>query len=197
MGRVYEARHVTLDRPAALKVLHQRHTQDATLIQRFFQEARLVNRIAHEHIVEVFDFVESREPPLVYGVMELLNGHTLTVRLVAHALSLETIVHVSQQIALALQAAHAVGVVHRDLKPDNVFLVRRGGVDDYVKVLYFGVANLAQPLGPNAVVSTNTGSVIGTPRYIAPEQAAGLEVDARTDVYALGVILYEMLAGKV
>ena len=197
MGRVYLARHITLDRPAALKVLHARHTQDAGLVQRFFQEARLVNRIAHEHIVEVFDFVESLEPRLVYGVMELLTGDTLAARLAARPLPLDIVVHIGRQIAQALQAAHAVGVVHRDVKPENVFLVKRGGRDDYVKVLDFGVAKLSQTLGPSAVVSTNTGSVIGTPRYMAPEQAAGLDVDASTDIWALGVILYEMLAGKV
>ncbi|MBK7861370.1 MAG: serine/threonine protein kinase [Archangiaceae bacterium] len=195
MGRVYLGRHVTLDRPAALKVLHPQHTQDPSLIQRFFQEARLVNRIAHEHIVEVLDFAESKEPPAVYGVMELLTGQTLAASLAACAPSLEAIVAVGRQIATALQAAHAVGVVHRDLKPDNVFLVRRGGRDDYVKVLDFGVAKLAQ--GGPSVVATHSGALLGTPRYMAPEQAAGLEVDARTDVYALGVILYQMLAGRV
>jgi serine/threonine-protein kinase len=198
MGRVYLGRHVTLERAAALKVLHERHTQNPALIQRFFQEARLVNRIAHEHIVEVFDFVQSQQPPVVYGVMELLNGETLSARLAARAPSLDSVVRIGQQISQALQAAHAVGVVHRDLKPDNVFLVTRGGRDDYVKVLDFGVAKLAQPLGTSSVVvSTSSGSVIGTPRYMSPEQAAGLEAEPSADVYALGVILYELLAGKV
>src|SRR3954469_10389762 len=107
MGRVYCARHVTIDRPAALKVLHDRHVQDPALVQRFFQEARLVNRISHEHIVEVFDFVESLEPAVVYGVMELLNGETLATRLKTRAMSLESIVSVGRQIAMALHAAHS------------------------------------------------------------------------------------------
>src|SRR3954469_7558698 len=117
MGRVYCARHVTIDRPAALKVLHDRHVQDPSLVQRFFQEAKLVNRISHEHIVEVFDFVQSLEPDVVYGVMELLTGETLPDRSKKKPLPLASIVRVARQTAQALQAAHAVGVVHRDLKP--------------------------------------------------------------------------------
>jgi serine/threonine-protein kinase len=188
MGRVYRARHEKLGRPVALKVLHARHLEDKALVARFLQEARLVNQISHPHIVEVHDFVE--EPARVYCVMELLEGQTLAARVAQGPLAVEEIRAVGTQIADALHAAHRVGVVHRDLKPDNVFLAHR------VKVLDFGVAKLLQGSGDLRIVETHQGTLVGTPRYMAPEQVAGLEVDARTDVYALGTMLYELLAGR-
>ncbi|MDX2009420.1 MAG: serine/threonine-protein kinase [Myxococcaceae bacterium] len=192
MGLVYRARHQTLGRPVAIKCLHESLISDTMLVKRFLQEAKLVNAINHPHIVEVYDFVES--PGQVYAVMELLEGETLTSRLERQALSLTTIVRVATQLGEALKAAHALSVVHRDLKPDNVFLCQREG-RDWVKVLDFGVAKLVSTEGPR-VVETQNGDVLGTPRYMAPEQAAGLDVDARTDVYAFGTLLFELLAGK-
>ena len=196
MGRVFLGRHVRLNRAVALKVLHDKHIRDAALVQRFLQEARTVNEINHHHIVEVHDFVEALIPERVYCVMELLEGETLSARLERGGVSLEDMGRICRQIASALGAAHQVGVVHRDVKPDNIFLANRGEQRDYVKVLDFGVAKLITNLGQASAVDTLTGAVVGTPRYMAPEQAAGLEVDSRADVYALGVILYEMLAGR-
>ena len=195
MGRVYQARHQRLGRMVALKVLHGHLIQDKGLVARFLQEARLVNQINHPHIVEVHDFVEELFPERVYGVMELLRGKTLAVVLSERALSIAEVCGVGKQLADALHAAHRVDVVHRDLKPDNIFLTSREGQPDSVKVLDFGVAKLLQG-GDLRVADTQAGVMVGTPRYMAPEQAAGLEVDARTDIYALGTILYELLVGK-
>jgi len=192
MGSVYRARHQTLGRKVAIKRLHPKLLSDQALVKRFLQEARLVNTINHPHIIEVQDFVEA--PGEVYAVMELLEGETLNRRLSKRALSLAEIVDLATQIAEALEAAHALAVVHRDLKPDNVFLTTRDG-KDWVKVLDFGVAKLLSTEGPR-VVETQNGDVLGTPRYMAPEQAAGLDVDARTDVYAFGTLLFELLAGQ-
>ena len=201
MGRVYRGRHQRLGRMVALKVLHDQLIQDKGLVARFLQEARLVNQINHAHIVEVHDFVEELFPERVYGVMELLRGKTLAAQLAERALSISEICTIGKQIADALHAAHRVDVVHRDLKPDNIFLTSREGHPDAVaavrvKVLDFGVAKLLQTGGDLRVADTQSGAMVGTPRYMAPEQAAGLEVDARTDIYALGTILYEMLAGS-
>ncbi|MDP1921493.1 MAG: serine/threonine-protein kinase [Myxococcales bacterium] len=192
MGCVYQARHQTLGRKVAVKSLHEKLLNDASLVRRFLQEARLVNTINHPHIVEVHDFVEA--PGQVYAVMELLEGETLTARLASKPLSLEVVVSIATQVAEAIEAAHALSVVHRDLKPDNIFLSPRDGAD-WVKVLDFGVAKLLVHEGPR-VIETQNGDLLGTPRYMAPEQAAGLEVDARTDIYAFGTVLFELLAGK-
>ena len=196
MGRVYQGRHQRLGRQVALKVLHGHLIQDKTLVARFLQEARLVNQINHPHIVEVHDFVEELFPERVYGVMELLRGKTLAAQLAERALTLQEICSIGKQIADALHAAHRVDVVHRDLKPDNIFLSAREGGEVSVKVLDFGVAKLLQTGGDLRVADTQNGAMVGTPRYMAPEQAAGLEVDARTDIYALGTVLYELIAGK-
>jgi serine/threonine-protein kinase len=198
MGRVFLARHVTLGRPAAIKVLRAEHAQNQNLIQRFFHEARAVNQINHEHIVEIQDFVHEPGPSgrtRVYCVMELLDGHSVTEVLAQEHLSVVRAVDMARQVARALGAAHQVGVVHRDVKPDNLFLVRRGTERDFIKVLDFGVAKLMTPIGDLPLNSTVEGTIVGTPAYMAPEQANGLGADARTDQYALGCVLHEMLAG--
>jgi serine/threonine protein kinase len=198
MGRVFLARHVTLGRPAAIKVLRAEHAQNQHLIQRFFHEARAVNQINHEHIVEIQDFVHEMGPSgrtRVYCVMEMLDGHSVTEVLANEHLSVARAVDMARQMARALGAAHQVGVVHRDVKPDNLFLVRRGNERDFIKVLDFGVAKLMTPLGDLPLTSTVEGTIVGTPAYMAPEQANGLGADARTDQYALGCVLHEMLSG--
>jgi serine/threonine protein kinase len=192
MGRVFQARHIRLGRQVALKVLRPQHAQDSSFVRRFFQEARSVNQINHEHIVEIFDFVEEPERGYVYCVMELLRGQSLASVLKEEKLTLERIQRIGVQVCAALGSAHKLGVVHRDLKPDNLFLVHRGGQADFVKVLDFGVAKILTSEGTNGTLD---GTIIGTPTYMAPEQAAGLPVDHRADIYAVGNLLYEMLAG--
>ncbi len=191
MGTVYRARHRALGRPVAIKHLHAALVSDAAVVKRFLQEATLVNTINHPHIVEVFDFVEG--PDLVYAVMELLEGETLSARLARQPLPFASSLRIATRLGQALVAAHSVSVVHRDVKPDNVFLCARAD-PDWVKVLDFGIAKRMAGAGPR-VVETQLGDVLGTPRYMSPEQAAGLDVDARTDIYSFGTLLFELLTG--
>ncbi len=195
MGKVWRAEHVRLGRQVAIKVLNPEQVARPDVVQRFFREARVVNDIDHEHIVEVTDFVEA--PGLAYLVMELLDGTTIRQLMDLRGRKrppLRRVLAIMAQVCDALDAAHAKNVVHRDLKPDNVFVIERGG-EDFVKVLDFGVAKLRDAeQGPN---STHTGMVIGTPLYMSPEQALGKEVDARADVWAAGIVLYELLSGNV
>nr|AHE14574.1 serine/threonine-protein kinase Pkn1 [uncultured bacterium] len=199
MGVVFVGRHVKLGRQVAVKILKPQHSADGSLVQRFFQEARAVNAINHENIVEILDFVEEPAPPgaipRYYCVLELLSGTNLRQLLVAEPLSVRRAVHIVRQLCAALGAAHRVGIIHRDVKPDNVFITARRGEPDFVKVLDFGVAKLSGTrLASNP--DTFAGAVIGTPGYMAPEQASGLEVDGRSDLYAVGTVLYELLAGR-
>ena len=198
MGRVFLARHVKLGRPVALKILRAEHAKNSALIQRFFQEAKAVNQINHDHIVEIFDFVEEGSPtptPRVYCVMELLQGKSLANVLLETHPSIARSVKIVRQICEALAAAHQVGVIHRDIKPDNLFIAPRTGDPDYVKVLDFGVAKLITPLADVPTTRTIEGTIVGTPTYMSPEQASGFAADGRTDLYSLGTVLYEMLCG--
>ena len=197
MGRVWKALHVKLGRHAAIKVLRQEHSQNGIVINRFFDEARAVNRINHEHIVEIVDFIEERDPARVYCVMEYLDGRSLGDVCDATPLPVQAIVLVMKQICDALGAAHRLGVIHRDVKPDNIFLVRRPGSPLFVKVLDFGVAKLGADLRRQSVSRTVQGTLLGTPLFMAPEQICGRDVDARSDVYAVGCMLYWLLAGRL
>jgi serine/threonine-protein kinase len=195
MGVVYLAEHVKLGRRVALKVLRSELADDSTLVSRFFGEAKAVNQIAHENIVEVTDFVEDGEGHAYY-IMELLRGQTLGEVLATEgALWPRRAVGIAVQICNAMAAVHDAGIVHRDLKPENIFLVERAGRADFVKILDFGVAKLAEAEA-GAVKKTASGTMLGTPQYMSPEQAAGRDVDRRTDIYSLGVILYELLTGR-
>jgi serine/threonine-protein kinase len=199
MGRVYQARHTKLGRQVALKVLRPEHARNPQLVERFFQEARTVNEINHEHIVEIFDFVEDFDAmgnKRAYFVMELLAGTSLGDLVRRGPLSIGRILSIARQICSALDAAHKVGVVHRDIKPDNIFIIERSGVPLFVKILDFGVAKLVKRIGASPAQETMDGVIIGTPTYMSPEQAAGKQTDHRADVYAVGVVLYEMLSGK-
>lgn len=193
MGRVFRAERD--GRLVALKLLRREHLRSRLLLDRFFREARAVSRIRHPHIVEVLEVGEERGPQgleRAYCVMELLEGKTLGALFRERALGVARTVEIASQVCQALAAAHATGVVHRDVKPDNVFVVSRRGAD-WVKLLDFGIAKLLK-LGPE--LTRTPGTVIGTPHYMAPEQASGAPVDGRSDLYALGVVLYEMLAGR-
>jgi len=194
MGRVYRARHVLLGREVAIKVLNAEFVARPDVVDRFFREARVVNDIDHEHIVEVTDFVEA--PGIAYLVMELLDGASLRETLKPRGRKYPPIARllgILIQVCEALEAAHEKGVVHRDLKPDNIFVVKRDG-DDFVKVLDFGVAKLRDSGDHH---ETTSGMILGTPHYMAPEQALGKTVDRLADVWAAGVVLYEVLAGAV
>jgi eukaryotic-like serine/threonine-protein kinase len=193
MGQVFQARHVRLGRQVALKVLRPAFAHDGSFVQRFFQEARAVNQINHEHIVEIFDFVEDASRGHVYCVMELLRGQCLSALLKEEQLSVARIRRIAVQVCAALGAAHQLGVVHRDVKPDNLFVIHKGGQADFVKVLDFGVAKVLTAEGTSGTLD---GTIIGTPTYMSPEQAAGLPVDHRADIYAVGTVLYEMLGGR-
>jgi serine/threonine protein kinase len=193
MGRVFRAERE--GRAVALKLLRREHLRSRLLLDRFFREARAVSRIRHPHIVEVIEVGEERGSEgleRAYCVMELLEGKTLGALFRERSLDVARTVEIGLQVCEALEAAHTTGVVHRDVKPDNIFVVARKG-KDWVKLLDFGIAKLIR-VGPE--MSRTPATVIGTPHYMAPEQNSGAPVDGRTDLYALGVVLYELLAGR-
>jgi tRNA A-37 threonylcarbamoyl transferase component Bud32 len=196
MGVVYRAQHLRLPRQAVIKILKPQLARSLDEVQRFFEEARAVNEIGHRNIVDVVDFVAEREhsPPLVYMVMESLDGEDLASYLRKNGpLPAPEVLEITLPLLEALEAAHRVGIVHRDLKPENVFL-HHSAEGRVVKLLDFGVA---KAFGNRAASGlTSPGITLGTPRYMAPEQVRSKPLDARTDLYALGLMLYEMLAGK-
>lgn len=197
MGFVYRAEHVKLGRPVALKLLRSSHAERRDAVARFFQEARAVNRIRHRNICDATDFVEL-EDGTTFIIMELLEGASLR-DLIRHGMIEEPrVLAMMIQICDALAAAHEAGIVHRDLKPDNVFIVPMGDGGEMVKLLDFGVAKLLhrEEDEESFGFETAAGAVIGTPAYMSPEQAGGLEVDARSDIYSLGAIMYEMFTGR-
>ncbi len=197
MGTVYLAEHPGIGKKVAVKMLHPQFCADPEVVSRFFHEARAVNEIGHPNIVDISDFGETPDG-VVYFVMELLDGATLRDHLKdAGAMPIERAVEIVRQVADALGAAHEAGIIHRDLKPDNVFLVPGiAGNTEKVKVFDFGVAKLSGNKH-SAAHKTAAGSILGTPFYMAPEMIRGRETDGRSDVYALGVVLYEMVAGKL
>ena len=203
MGAVYEARQETLDRRVAVKTLHADFARNQEVVARFFNEAKVLSRLEHPCIVQVFDFGKT-EDGTSYLAMEFLRGEPLSRRLRQlteqnRRLPVPTALQIAWQVADVLAVAHSRGIVHRDLKPDNLMLVADpiapGG--ERVKILDFGIAKLAMGTGQPGGMMTRTGVLMGTPTYMAPEQCRGdMAVDDRTDVYALGVILYQMLAGR-
>jgi eukaryotic-like serine/threonine-protein kinase len=198
MGRVYAAEHVKLGRRVALKMLRPELAANPVAVARFFAEARAVNRISHENIVEITDFLDKSGLYNCY-IMEWLRGEDLGVRLIRdRTLPISVAVEIGAQVASALTSVHVAGMVHRDLKPDNIFLIERAGTSNFVKLLDFGVAKLSDPSDRSmALHTTANGQVVGTPEYMSPEQAAGATVDHRTDIHALGVILYETVTGRL
>jgi Tol biopolymer transport system component len=202
MAEVYRARDTRLGREIALKVVNESLASSPELVRRFEQEARLAGSLNHPNVVAVYDVGLHEGAP--YFVTELLQGESLRHRLSRGRIPLQTALDWTSQIAQGLAAAHAHGVIHRDVKPDNVFI----SSDGHVKLLDFGIAKLAEAAregGPHGLMdvtvtptggATRTGSVLGTPGYMSPEQVGGESLDARTDIFSLGAVVYEMLSGK-
>jgi serine/threonine protein kinase len=199
MGRVYEAHHIEIGRRVAIKILHStfRHTPD--VVERFRREARAASKIGHPNIVDVTDSGTTPDGAFFF-VMEFLDGSDLEQLIRREgALPIERALLIAAQVCRALTAAHAAGIIHRDLKPANVMLVRQRDEEDFVKVLDFGISkqsDLDSGASARAMGLTRPDVAVGTPIYMAPEQAAGHPADARTDVYAVGELLFEMLTGK-
>jgi len=191
LGIVYRARHVLIGRELAIKVLAFDRPGSDVYRPWFLREARAANRVNHPNVAEIYDYGET-DDGLVYLVMELLVGERLSDRIAAGAMGTRQSLEIVEQVASALGRAHQLGVVHRDVKPDHVFLLRRGDQSDFVKLIDFGLAHVAweRRLGP-------PGAVLGTPEYIAPEQARGEEPGPAADLYSLGVVLFEMLTGRL
>src|SRR5438874_3940050 len=198
MGDVYLATDITAGRKAALKLLPTRFTGNPERLKRFQQEAHALVGLNHPNILTVYEIGEDHSTH--YIASELIEGETLRQRLMRGRMQLREAVDVAIQVASALAAAHETGIVHRDIKPENIML----RPDGYVKVLDFGIAKLAEPAfaeatadgaGSATLAETNLGSILGTVRYMSPEQARGAQVDKRTDIWSLGAVLYEMVAG--
>lgn len=194
MGAVYRAEHVLMKKPVAVKVLHREMTVLDEAVKRFEREAIAAGRIDHPNVTVATDFGKL-DTGAFYLVLEYVPGRSLTQAIAEDgAFPPERALFVARQVAAGLAAAHAAGIVHRDLKPDNIMLIERGETKDFVKVLDFGIAKVTADSGEGSQL-TRLGAVFGTPAYMAPEQAAGQAVDHRADLYSLGLVLYEMLAG--
>jgi serine/threonine-protein kinase len=193
MGCVYAAIHPVIAKRAAIKVLHAELSVNTEAVERFVQEARSVNQIGHPNIVDIFAF-GTLPDGRSYFVMEWLRGESLRQRLQRGPIPLLEAFAIIDTITGALAAAHDNGIVHRDLKPDNVFLVAVKGAQPQVKLLDFGIAKLT---GAEGMHRTQTGHMLGTPAYVSPEQARAHDVDHRTDIYALGAMLFELCTGHL
>jgi serine/threonine-protein kinase len=195
MGAVYLAEHVVIEKKFALKVLAPELARRSDLVARFLQEARSASRIGHENVIDIMDFGQSPEG-LVYIAMEFLDGKDLGEMVRAKgAMEWVQARSIVLQICRALRAAHDKGIVHRDMKPENIFLIQREGQPHFVKILDFGIAKV-MGLDPNGPRLTRTGMIFGTPEYMAPEQAEGKDTDHRADIYAVGCILYHLITGQ-
>jgi serine/threonine-protein kinase len=196
MGAVYLAEHTHMRKRVALKLLHAEMSKDAEVLARFRREAQAAARVEHPNVATATDFGQTEDGSF-FLVLEYIEGTSLRDTLERGAVPVGRALHIARQIALALERAHGLGIVHRDLKPENVMLVHKGEDPDFVKVLDFGIAKVephatrdaSQPL-------TRFGAILGTPEYMAPEQALGENVGPACDLYSLGVILYEILTGK-
>jgi serine/threonine protein kinase len=198
MGRVYEARQISMNRRVALKILRAQLATDEKLLARFQQEALSISRLRHPNTITIYDYGKT-EDDLLFMSMELLGGQSLfSILRKEKRLILPRALHIMDQVAGAVGEAHQLGIVHRDLKPENIQVDHVAGDSDFAKVLDFGIAKIVGGDGRTAEgkALTLAGSIFGTPHYMSPEQVHGQKVDHRTDIYSLGIILFEMLAGK-
>jgi serine/threonine protein kinase len=194
MGSVYKALNVAMNQTVALKVMNRELVEDITQVKRFHQEAMASSRLTHPHTIKVFDFGQS-EDGLLFIAMEYLDGKPVTrVMKEEGKQPWKRVEKIAFQVGQSLAEAHEKGIVHRDLKPDNIFLIDVIGEPDFVKVLDFGIAKFLSS-GTGQVNLTKTGIIVGTPRYMSPEQARGEQLDFRSDLYSLGIIIYEMITG--
>lgn len=195
MGGIYKAEHTLMQRVVAIKMLRSHLLDDEVLLRRFSQEARTASQLTHPNAVMLYDFgVENRVP---YLVMEYIEGDTLSKVIAAEKnLDLYRVKSIMHQVCGALAEAHRLGIVHRDLKPDNIMLRRREDGSDFAKVLDFGIAKIMDKSEGAESNLTQAGILVGTPQYMSPEQCQGRELDTRSDLFSLGIVLYEMLAGE-
>jgi serine/threonine-protein kinase len=198
MGAVYKAQQPSMDRFVAVKILHAKFTNRKDLVSRFRREARAMSHLTHPNTAKVFLYGQLDDGSC-YIVMEHLEGKNLG-QIVRQEGPMEPTraIGILLQACAALDEAHQKGIVHRDLKPENIFLCNMGGIRDYVKVLDFGLAKVTErEMRPGSMILTQEGMVFGTPEFMSPEQAQGKVLDARSDIYSLAVILYELLTGKL
>lgn len=198
MGAVYKAEQPDMNRFVAIKILHKRFLSRPDLVSRFRREARAMSHLSHPNTASVFLYGQL-EDGSCYFVMEYLEGRNLAQLVKREGpLQPERAANIMKQVCAALDEAHQAGIIHRDLKPENIFVTNQGGIDDFPKVLDFGLAKVTEKqMRPGSLILTREGMVFGTPEFMSPEQARGQTLDARTDIYSLGTILYEALTGKL
>lgn len=198
MGSVYKAEQPDMRRFVAIKILHPRYLSRSDLVARFRREARAMSHLTHPNTAKVFLYGQL-EDGSCYFAMEYLEGRNLAQTVRAEGpMEVERAIHVMVQACGALEEAHTKGIIHRDLKPENIFLTNLGGIPDFPKVLDFGLAKVTErEMRPGSLILTQEGMVFGTPEFMSPEQARGEKLDSRSDIYSLGVILYELLTGKL
>jgi serine/threonine protein kinase len=194
MGAVYAAHHPIIGKRVAIKVLDASFSRDGGLVQRFLDEARAVNKIGHPNIIDVFSFGQLPDGRQ-YFVMEFLEGETMAAWLGRGRPDIAEARRLLLQVCEALEAAHREGIIHRDLKPENLWIARPKHGEPFMKVLDFGIAKLVEPEAATNI--TKTGTIMGTPQYMSPEQCTGRGVDHRTDVYSLGVIMFQIFCGRL
>ncbi|MDD5309422.1 MAG: serine/threonine-protein kinase [Deltaproteobacteria bacterium] len=199
MGEVYKAEQPAMDRLVAIKLLHSKLAARPDLVSRFRREARAMSRLTHPNTVRVFLYGQLEDTGQLYIVMEYLNGVDLArITRKQGAMEMTRAIRIMIQVLGALEEAHTLGIVHRDLKPENIMLTTQGGIADFPKVLDFGLAKMREENPhPGSVALTQAGMVFGTPEFMSPEQARGETLDPRSDVYSVGVILYEMLTARL
>ncbi len=198
MGSVYKAEQPDMRRFVAVKILHPRYLSRPDLVSRFRREARAMSHLQHPNTAKVYLYGQL-DDGACYFVMEHLAGKNLAQTVRAEGpMAPERAIAIMSQACGALAEAHAQGIVHRDLKPENIFLTNLGGIADYAKVLDFGLAKVTErEMRPGSLILTQEGMVFGTPEFMSPEQARGEKLDGRSDIYSLGVIMYELLTGKL